>query len=338
MPSFQNSIPRGRRPRNMKMCWFRRDILDRLVVIRLNGGLGTTMGCSGPKSFIEVKEGMSFLDIAVRQHKVGFQTASSHFQQTFNERHKALVPLYLMNSFYTDEVTEPVLEPWIRTFNQVSFLSKQHRWVVVSLSKNLRWQSGTSRGDGEWWSVRDCPVSKRHFDSDGILQDMETSSNHSSSVEFWTNFFPKEETSSLSQILTILAPIWIWTLLSSLPMRRPNMSWSVLRRLRLISKEARWSRSTTLWCIWKCHKSHPIISTNSAPLLSSSKSHFSNIEFFSESSTRTTFGLIWRQSRRESTRSRVRLSSIRRLVYLQYPVEMTPYFERGQRARRPLSD
>ncbi|VDM52643.1 unnamed protein product [Angiostrongylus costaricensis] len=71
----------------------RNDILGRLVIVKLNGGLGTTMGCEGPKSFIKVKGELSFLDIALEQHKV------------FNESYKSNVPLVLMNSFYTDEQT-----------------------------------------------------------------------------------------------------------------------------------------------------------------------------------------------------------------------------------------
>ena len=45
-------------------------ILDKLAVLKLNGGLGTTMGCVGPKSIIEVREGMTFLDLSVRQIEV----------------------------------------------------------------------------------------------------------------------------------------------------------------------------------------------------------------------------------------------------------------------------
>lgn len=45
-------------------------LLDKLAVLKLNGGLGTTMGCVGPKSVIEVREGMTFLDLSVRQIEV----------------------------------------------------------------------------------------------------------------------------------------------------------------------------------------------------------------------------------------------------------------------------
>lgn len=44
--------------------------LEKLAVLKLNGGLGTTMGCVGPKSAIEVRDGMTFLDLSVRQIEV----------------------------------------------------------------------------------------------------------------------------------------------------------------------------------------------------------------------------------------------------------------------------
>jgi UTP--glucose-1-phosphate uridylyltransferase len=46
------------------------DILSHLAVLKLNGGLGTTMGCKGPKSLIEVRDGKTFLDLTVLQIQV----------------------------------------------------------------------------------------------------------------------------------------------------------------------------------------------------------------------------------------------------------------------------
>ena len=65
-------------------------VLARLVVVKLNGGLGTSMGLDGPKSLLEVRDGLSFLDLIARQ-------VSSLAQST-----GALIPLALMNSFRTD--------------------------------------------------------------------------------------------------------------------------------------------------------------------------------------------------------------------------------------------
>jgi len=71
------------------------ETLDRAVVVKLNGGLGTSMGLSGPKSLLEVKDGLTFLDIIARQ------------VLALRERFKARLPLVLMNSFHT---RQPSLE------------------------------------------------------------------------------------------------------------------------------------------------------------------------------------------------------------------------------------
>src|SRR5215218_8678272 len=63
--------------------------LDRAVVLKLNGGLGTSMGMTQAKSLIEAKDGLAFLDIVARQ------------VEALRERAGAPVPLVLMNSFYT---------------------------------------------------------------------------------------------------------------------------------------------------------------------------------------------------------------------------------------------
>jgi UTP--glucose-1-phosphate uridylyltransferase len=74
-----------------------RDVLDRLVIVKLNGGLGTTMGLSGPKSLLEVKPGANFLDVLVRQ------------VLALRERHSARLPLVLMNSEATRDPSLKVL-------------------------------------------------------------------------------------------------------------------------------------------------------------------------------------------------------------------------------------
>ncbi|GFZ43121.1 UDP-glucose pyrophosphorylase [Saitozyma sp. JCM 24511] len=87
-------------------------ILNKLAVLKLNGGLGTTMGCVGPKSIIEVREGMTFLDLSVRQI------------EHLNSQYNVNVPFILMNSFNTDEDTARIIQKYqnhninILTFNQ----------------------------------------------------------------------------------------------------------------------------------------------------------------------------------------------------------------------------
>ena len=63
-----------------------RELLDQLAVVKLNGGLGTSMGLSGPKSLLTIKTDTSFLDVIAAQ------------VLALRERFKARLPLVLMNS------------------------------------------------------------------------------------------------------------------------------------------------------------------------------------------------------------------------------------------------
>jgi UTP--glucose-1-phosphate uridylyltransferase len=68
-----------------------REALRKAIVLRLNGGLGTSMGLTGAKSLLEAKDGLSFLDIIARQ------------VLALRERYDAELPLVLMDSFSTRE-------------------------------------------------------------------------------------------------------------------------------------------------------------------------------------------------------------------------------------------
>ncbi|MAE93600.1 MAG: UTP--glucose-1-phosphate uridylyltransferase [Deltaproteobacteria bacterium] len=63
--------------------------LGRTVVLKLNGGLGTSMGMTRAKSLLPVKDGLSFLDVIARQIL------------WLREAQGVPVPLLLMNSFRT---------------------------------------------------------------------------------------------------------------------------------------------------------------------------------------------------------------------------------------------
>jgi UTP--glucose-1-phosphate uridylyltransferase len=66
-----------------------RAALSRAVVIKLNGGLGTSMGMTRAKSLLTVKGDLTFLDLICRQ--------ILHLREQFDCR----IPLLLMNSFRT---------------------------------------------------------------------------------------------------------------------------------------------------------------------------------------------------------------------------------------------
>jgi UTP--glucose-1-phosphate uridylyltransferase len=72
------------------------EALGHAVVIKLNGGLGTSM--TRAKSLLPVKDGLSFLDVTVRQ------------VLSLRERHGVRLPLVLMNSFSTREDSLAALE------------------------------------------------------------------------------------------------------------------------------------------------------------------------------------------------------------------------------------
>ncbi|KAK9694083.1 UTP--glucose-1-phosphate uridylyltransferase [Popillia japonica] len=105
-------------------------MLQKLVVVKLNGGLGTSMGCHGPKSVIAVRNDLTFLDLTVQQIE--------HLNKTY----KVNVPLVLMNSFNTDADTEQVIRKYkklqieIHTFNQ-SCYPRINRETLMPIAKNV---------------------------------------------------------------------------------------------------------------------------------------------------------------------------------------------------------
>lgn len=107
IPSKEQIIPYD----NLPQVWDTK-VLHKLAVLKFNGGLGTSMGMSGAKSALEVKDGQSFLDLTVRQ------------VEQFNIAHCVDVPLLLMTSFNTHEdslrITKKYANSRLRiiTFNQ----------------------------------------------------------------------------------------------------------------------------------------------------------------------------------------------------------------------------
>ena len=66
-----------------------REALDRTALIKLNGGLGTSMGMDRAKSLLPVRGGRTFLDLLVDQVMAA------------RRRYGARLPLIFMNSFRT---------------------------------------------------------------------------------------------------------------------------------------------------------------------------------------------------------------------------------------------
>jgi UTP--glucose-1-phosphate uridylyltransferase len=75
-----------------------RQALERAAVLRLNGGLGTSMGMTAAKSLLEVKDGVTFLDVIARQ------------VLNLRAKYGVRLPLVLMHSFRTREESLRALE------------------------------------------------------------------------------------------------------------------------------------------------------------------------------------------------------------------------------------
>ena len=85
-----------------------RDNIGSVAVLKLNGGLGTSMGLAGPKSLLPVRGDETFLALILRQAKL------------------LSVPLVLMNSFSTEQQTAEAIDAFGDGGNEViSFLQHQ---------------------------------------------------------------------------------------------------------------------------------------------------------------------------------------------------------------------
>jgi UTP--glucose-1-phosphate uridylyltransferase len=74
-----------------------RSAMTRAAVIKLNGGLGTSMGLDRAKTLLPVRDGLNFLDLIARQ------------VLTLRSEMGTDIPLVLMNSFHTAKDTDSAL-------------------------------------------------------------------------------------------------------------------------------------------------------------------------------------------------------------------------------------
>ncbi len=115
--------------------------LSEVVVIKLNGGLGTGMGLQGPKSLLAVRDGVNFLDLMVRQ------TLSLRAKSGQNVR------LLLMNSFSTSEDTLAHLQRYeeqgLASANEVEMMQNMVPKIDAATMKPVEWPADPEQ---EW-----CP-------------------------------------------------------------------------------------------------------------------------------------------------------------------------------------
>lgn len=113
--------------------------LAHTVVVKLNGGMGTSMGMDGPKSLLPVKNGLTFLDIIVRQ--------VLHLRQQTGVR----LPLVLMDSFVTHNATMEALAQYPELAQELplAFVQSENPKIFVDTLEPATWPDDPSK---EW-----CP-------------------------------------------------------------------------------------------------------------------------------------------------------------------------------------
>jgi UTP--glucose-1-phosphate uridylyltransferase len=102
---------------------------DEAVVIKVNGGLGTSMGMEQAKSLLPVKDGRRFLDVIAGQ------------VLALREEHGAEVPLVLMDSFRTSEDSLAALRdhPQLDVGLPLDFLQSQEPKLVRETLEPVAW-------------------------------------------------------------------------------------------------------------------------------------------------------------------------------------------------------
>jgi UTP--glucose-1-phosphate uridylyltransferase len=106
-----------------------REALQKAIVLRLNGGLGTSMGLTAAKSLLEAKDGLSFLDVIARQ------------VLALREEHDARLPLVLMDSFSTRDDSLTALSEYseLRSDIEQDFLQNKEPKIRVDDLTPVEW-------------------------------------------------------------------------------------------------------------------------------------------------------------------------------------------------------
>lgn len=119
-------------------------LLKKIVVVKLNGGLGTRMGCTGPKSLIAVRTDaniceLNFLDMTVQQI------------ENLNAKYKANIPLVLMNSFNTDYETKKFLSKCNNFYTKIYTFEQRKYPRIKSNNYELLCSSYDDENPAVWY-------------------------------------------------------------------------------------------------------------------------------------------------------------------------------------------
>jgi len=115
-------------------------LLQKTVVIKLNGGLGTSMGLEKAKSLLEVRPGMAFLDLMSRQILSLRKTTGSE------------VRFLLMNSKASSDDTQDYLRSSVPEIGDPADLELLQNWAPKLVQETLDPVDHPANPDLEW-----CP-------------------------------------------------------------------------------------------------------------------------------------------------------------------------------------
>jgi UDP-N-acetylglucosamine pyrophosphorylase len=117
----------------------RAELLAQTAVLKLNGGLGTSMGLERAKSLLTVRDGLSFLDLIVKQ--------ILHFREASGANLRFL----LMNSFSTSDDSKAALAkyPQIGDWSSIELMQNKIPKVDAQTFAPIEWPANPSL---EW-----CP-------------------------------------------------------------------------------------------------------------------------------------------------------------------------------------
>jgi UTP--glucose-1-phosphate uridylyltransferase len=110
------------------------EVLDHVAVLKLNGGLATSMGLRSPKSLVQVREGKTFLDIIIGQ------------TLALRRRYGVRLPLVLMNSEATRAETLRALEayPELDVGLPLDFLQSMVPKLDADTLEPITWEKSAS--------------------------------------------------------------------------------------------------------------------------------------------------------------------------------------------------
>eukprot|EP00764_Aduncisulcus_paluster_P007485 gnl/Carplike_NY0171/2451_a3295_318.p1 GENE.gnl/Carplike_NY0171/2451_a3295_318~~gnl/Carplike_NY0171/2451_a3295_318.p1 ORF type:complete len:458 (+),score=106.51 gnl/Carplike_NY0171/2451_a3295_318:25-1374(+) len=154
-----------------------RESLDKLAVVKLAGGLGTSMKCSHAKVTLPVRDGKTFLDLIVEQ------------LIWINTKYTVSIPLVLMTSFATHDELVTACKKYEGKLNIMFFKQSQYPRVDIETKQPL-WEHAGEKcffcppGHGDLiLKIKTSGIAQKLFDSGKRMLFVANSDNLGATVD-----------------------------------------------------------------------------------------------------------------------------------------------------------